>query len=71
MNFTCLPREGFNYFIHICSFSLRVYLGLAESKTVVKLFSFRQLKSNAYRVTFTKISLKIHNANQSICAPSN
>ena len=33
IHFACLFREGFNHFIHIPSFSLRLYLVLAESKT--------------------------------------
>ena len=38
IHFTCLFREGFNHFIYIPSFSLRVYLALAESK-IEKQFS--------------------------------
>ena len=38
IHFTCLLREGFNHFIYIPSFSLRVYLALAESK-IEKQFS--------------------------------
>ena len=38
IHFTCLFREGFNHFIYIPSFSLRVYLVLAESK-IEKQFS--------------------------------
>ena len=32
IHFTCLFRESFNHFIYIPSFSLRVYLALADSK---------------------------------------
>ena len=38
IHFTCLFREGFNHFIYITSFSLRVYLVLVESK-IEKQFS--------------------------------
>ena len=32
IHFTCLLREGFNHFIYMLFFNLRVYLALAESK---------------------------------------
>ena len=38
IHFTCVFKEGFNHFIYIPSFSLRLYLVLAESK-IEKQFS--------------------------------
>ena len=49
--FTCLFRKGFNYFICILSFSLRVYLVLAESKIEKQFSSQIDLHCGFFRVS--------------------